>query len=162
MLTQERLKEVLSYNPTTGVFVRKASRNGWPVGGIAGNVDKNGYVIVRIGSKAYKAHRLAWLYVNGRWPKDQIDHIDMVKTNNAWVNLREASTSQNKANMSKRADNTTGWKGVVQQKRCKTYVAQITKNGKTYQVGRSVCPAVASFMYQIEADKVHMEFARGT
>jgi hypothetical protein len=68
ILTQERLKEVLNYDPETGIFTRAVKRHKYPAGEKAGTVEFNGYIVIRISGKTYKAHRLAWLYVYGEWP----------------------------------------------------------------------------------------------
>ena len=89
-LTAERLREVMSYDPETGVLTwrKKTGRKGRVVvGRAAGNYDPDGYICVRIDRKNYKAHRLAWLYVYGTWPDNRIDHIDGIKDNNAITNL---------------------------------------------------------------------------
>lgn len=91
-LTQELVLSQLDYNPYSGYFTRR--KNGKPVGSDHGN----GYLTVYVLGKHYYAHRLAWLYVTGEWPKDDIDHIDGNRINNSWGNLREATRSQNLIN----------------------------------------------------------------
>lgn len=101
MLTAERLRELLNYDPETGVFTRRGNRavRRWKDGQVAGWVHKhNGYALIRIGDRDYFSHRLAWLYVTGDWPRTDIDHIDGIKTNNAFHNLREATEIVNAQN----------------------------------------------------------------
>jgi hypothetical protein len=113
MTTQARLKELLTYNPETGEFRWSTTpRKGVRAGGIAGNILSTGHRI-RIDRLEYKAHRLAWLWVYGRWPQDDIDHINGDPTDNRIANLREATDSQNLGNSKRRADNTSGFKGVA-------------------------------------------------
>lgn len=82
MVTQEELKKQLQYSKHTGLFTRLTSPNGKnKVGEIAGTIDKNGYVKISIKSKAYKAHRLAWLYEFGNFPTKHLDHINGKKEN---------------------------------------------------------------------------------
>lgn len=71
------------------------------------------HIKISIDNRGYYAHRLAWFYVYGVWPTDQLDHIDCNGKNNSIRNLREASNSQNLANRSKTVKNTTGFKGVT-------------------------------------------------
>ena len=119
-LTLERLKEVLTYDPVTGLFrwlPRPASRpsDNWNqkyAGKKAGCVSKIGYVVIRVDDVLYYGHRLAWLYVIGAWPSEQIDHVDVDKANNAWVNLREATNTQNSMNTRGWENKKTGVKGV--------------------------------------------------
>lgn len=89
-LTQERLKEVLSYNPDTGEFSRIA-------GGKAGTKSLE-YLRIQIDRRLYLAHRLAFLIILGRWPYDKVDHIDGDPSNNRWENLRECSQKENMRN----------------------------------------------------------------
>jgi len=118
-LTIERLKQAYLYMPETGEFLRLQETNSFggkaKVGSVAGARNANGYLRIGIDRKLYWAHRLAWFYMTGEWPKRDIDHIDLDKSNNRWSNLREATKSQNQANTQKRSDNTSGFKGV-----CKT------------------------------------------
>ena len=97
MLTQQQLKSVLTYNESMGVFTRIST------GKITG-CWADGYVVVHIFGKRYFAHRLAWLYVYGEWPKNQIDHIDRVKYHNWISNLRDATPTENSLN-TPRSDN---------------------------------------------------------
>ena len=95
-LTHERLKELFSYNPNTGLFTRLvATANRTYVGEIAGYQNTIGYTILRVDYKIYYAHRLAWFYMTGEWPSKHIDHIDGKKSNNCFANLRNASQAEN-------------------------------------------------------------------
>lgn len=99
-LTPERLRCLLSYDQGTGLFTWLIDRgNGACAGQRAGTVDRNsGYVLVQIDGRQYRAHRLAWLYVHGRWPRPLIDHIDRNRANNRISNLREATSAINNSN----------------------------------------------------------------
>lgn len=87
MLTVERLRELLDYDPETGVFRWKEPRRKCRVGEVAGSLRKDGYVKIQVDGRFYQAHRLAWLCVYGVWPS-AIDHIDGNRANNAIANLR--------------------------------------------------------------------------
>lgn len=102
ILTQERLKELLHYNPETGIFTWKSkthSKSPVIIGSELKNTDKDGYLRVSLFCKYYKLHRLAWFYVFGHWPKNQIDHINCNKKDNRINNLRDVSQSQNMQNI---------------------------------------------------------------
>lgn len=96
MLTQERLKEVLYYEPTTGEFSHKIYRVGST--STPGYIKKDGYRYIMIDRRKYIAQRLAWLYVYGEWPRNQIDHINGIKTDNRICNLRDVSCRENQNN----------------------------------------------------------------
>lgn len=111
-LTQSELKDVLKYDPDTGLFTWIKGRLKNKLAG-SKHVTKN-YIIISIRNDAYYAHRLAWLYMSGGWPKNLIDHKDTNGLNNKWINLREASNAQNLRNMKPR--NKSGLKGIQKSK----------------------------------------------
>ena len=111
-LTQQRLQEILDYDPETGVFTRKVSSGGKKAGSIAGSPNVRGYWTVGVDGKYYKAHRLAWLYVHGEWPEGVIDHIDRDTANNAVSNLRDVTQVENSLNVKVRERSKTGVNGV--------------------------------------------------
>src|SRR5262245_57168181 len=98
MLEVTRLRELLKYIPETGDFYWKKPRRGMVQGACAGTLINNGYIHIVIDGHAFKAHRLAWFYVNGVWPKQQIDHINGKRADNRICNLREAVQRQNSWN----------------------------------------------------------------
>jgi hypothetical protein len=102
MISQTELKRLLYYEPLSGNFIRlitKCSRA--KVGQIAGTTHPLGYIKICLNKKIYSAHRLAYLYQTGEWPPFEVDHINGNKSDNSWVNLRLATSSQNKANRAK-------------------------------------------------------------
>lgn len=117
MLTQTRLKELLTYDPVTGYFTRNINIQGFYAGERAGGITSKGYIAIGIDRKIYLAHRLAFLYMTGEWPKELVDHKDGIKINNEWANLREATNQENKRNVGARKNSKTGIKGVS---KCKT------------------------------------------
>lgn len=156
-----RLLELLDYSPETGLFIWRKTRGGSAhKGTIAGAIDGNGYINIRVLRKTYKAHRLAWFYMHGQWPKIDIDHRDGNKTNNAIENLREATDAQNVANSNVRRDNTTGYRGVRKLKYCNKWGARITENGKRRSLGNFTSPEEAYAAYCDAARKHFGQFAR--
>jgi hypothetical protein len=101
MLTAERLRELMTYHPETGLFtylIRRPRSRIVPGTVRAGSLDSCGYPCLDIDGKRYKAHRLAWLWMTGSWPEPEIDHRNGDPSDNRWVNLREATSQQNKRN----------------------------------------------------------------
>ena len=107
--SQERLKELLHYDPETGVFTW---RGGGRAGAQAGSKNFNGYWTLKILGQEYKAHRIAFLYMTGEFPPEETDHINRIKDDNRWINLRAVSKSENQKNMPVRKDSTSGCPGV--------------------------------------------------
>lgn len=161
ILTQKELKSQLHYEPESGVFTRLVSNHYmWKIGTVAGYKRKDGYVHLRINKKLYLAHRLAWMYVYGEFPKFGLDHIDGNPANNSISNLREANQSQNLCNAKLRIDNLSGHKGVTWTHKISKWRAECHFEGKKYQVG---------YFYNLEdavkarnsfAKNLHMEFFR--
>lgn len=114
ILTQEKLKEYLSYDKKTGVFTwLKTESNRVKVGDVAGTTHSYGYIIIGIFGKQMKAHRLAWLYEYGKLPTRDLDHENEIKSDNRICNLRLATNSQNMLNKSKpQSNSSTNVRGV--------------------------------------------------
>ena len=134
ILTQARLKELFSYDEQTGLF--KRHRRLGPKRDIAGHIANKGYRQIMVDCKLYMAHRLAWLYAYGDHPKDFIDHINRNPDDNRICNLRLATSSQNQQNTKIRITNTSGVKGIGYIHSSKSWRARITKEHKTYDLGR--------------------------
>lgn len=136
-LTADHLRAILHYAPETGVFTRRVNfGKRFKAGTVAGFVmQSTGYAALSIGCKHYLAHRLAWLYMTGEWPADQVDHIDHCRTNNRWSNLREATNKQNCENSSDRADRLSGARGVYFWASRGKWVARIHHNGRKISLG---------------------------
>lgn len=160
MLTAKELKRILHYNPKTGIWTRIFS-NGRSdlVGSICKCVDGYGYVQIRIGKQRLKAHRLAFLYMIGKFPKQEVDHIDLNRANNKWSNLREATKRQNMMNMKVRRDNVVGLKGVTRTK--DGFMVRIVVDGKRKYIGLFGNQFDAHRAYLKEAKKHFGLFARG-
>lgn len=129
MITALELRERLQYNPNTGRWVwLKTPRAGY-VGRPAGSLDAKGYWCIKIDGQSYKASRLAYLYMTGEWPTEEMDHIDGTSWNDMWHNLRPATRSENNSNRRVRDDNTSGAIGVFWNKDRNKWCAQI---GRVY------------------------------
>lgn len=97
------VRSLLSYDPPTGIFRWLVTRsNAAIVGAIAGTPHGDGYVLIGIDGQQYLAHRLAWLYMTGEWPKGKLDHRDRVRNNNIWTNIRAATNAQNSVNSARK------------------------------------------------------------
>lgn len=163
VLTAKRLREVVSYDPETGHFTWLVSRPRARIGGRAGGLGPGcgGYWCITIDRRRYVAHRLAWLYMTGAWPRtEMIDHINRDRSDNRFANLREATRGQNQVNSGKPSNNSSGFKGV--RRRYGRWFAQIKKSGKHYHLGYFSTPEEAHRAYCTAAIKLHGEFARLT
>lgn len=159
-LTAERLRELLDYAPEAGIFIWRVSRGKAVAGAKAGTRSSNGYLHIGVDGRAYRAHRLAWLYVTGSWPIDQIDHINLIRTDNHWANLREATRSQNYANRRPYVTNKSGHKGVSWFKRDGRWRAAIVVNRKCTHLGLFDTREEAHAAYVAAAKFYFGEFAR--
>lgn len=136
-LTQERLTAVLYYDEFTGVFTRRLSRgNLYQQGDTAGRSTFYGYSVISVDGVEYLAHRLAWLYVHGSWPIEDIDHINGVRTDNFISNLRDVSPTINMQNRRKCSrNNRCGVLGVCWHKATKKWRACIRFGGRQKSLG---------------------------
>jgi len=160
MITQAELKEVLEYNPDTGLFTRiKATSPTAKIGDVAGHKHYTGYIKIKIKYKIYRAHRLAYLYMTGNFPKNSIDHINHIKDDNRWINLRDATQSQNQSNIKKLKNNTSGYKGVTWNKRYKKWCARIMYMNKRMHIGLYTTPQEAAEAYKKKSIELFGEFS---
>jgi hypothetical protein len=164
-LTAERLREVLRYEPDTGLFTWRG-RTGLGANAAnaenapAGSVNNKGYVTITVdGHQGYKAHRLAWLYMTGDWPTEQVDHRDTVRHNNAWENLRQATRAENAQNQQRPSkNNKSGYLGVSWDKQYLKWAATLHINGRNRRLGRFANPESAHAAY-LSAKAKHHPFA---
>ena len=135
-MNTNHLKSLLSYEPETGLIRWIAKGKGRIKKKEAGTLLYSGYMGICIGVKRWQSHRIAWALYHGEWPKDQIDHINGVKTDNRICNLREATNSQNGKNLGLSKANKSGVKGVAYEKFTNRWKATIRVNGKSISIGR--------------------------
>lgn len=135
-VTSERLRELFKYDEESGLFTRIKQSGSAKQGCVATCENSNGYIVIRIDGKLYGAHRLAWLYVHGKFPIDQIDHIDGIRTNNAIKNLRASSQYENMQNVKIKSSNKSGHTGVSWDSQTGSWAAQIMHKRKTIRLGR--------------------------
>ncbi|WP_313063302.1 antiterminator Q family protein [Atlantibacter hermannii] len=145
-----KLYEALYYNPDTGNFSSKLHA-GVRMRCIIAN---NGYIYVCYGGKKYAAHRLAWFYYHGRWPKEEVDHVNGNPSDNRIKNLREATREQNTHNQRLRKNNTSGIRCVSKNRANGKWKVQIWRFGQRFQLGE--------YADKSEAARVANEFLRKT
>ncbi len=136
-MNQAELKEQLHYDPCTGIFTRLRTFRSVKAGDIAGHADhktRYGYIRISVCGASYQAHRLAFLYMWGYIPEEEIDHIDHNTGNNMWTNLRIVSHKENGKNQKKYTSNTSGITGVRQRENGK-WRARIYFESKHIQLG---------------------------
>lgn len=160
-VTQSRLRELLNYDPVSGVFTWKMSlKTTIKVGDAAGGKKPVGYLYIGIDQRIYLAHRLAWFYMTGEWPKADIDHVNGIRDDNRFCNLREATRSENLQNKGASPSNHSGFKGVSFSKSKRRWDARIVANKKRYYLGSFGTPEEAHAAYCAAARKYHGEFSR--
>lgn len=159
-LTQKRLQALVKYDSLTGLFHRRKItcskvRAQLPMG----SVDSHGYLWASVDGKIHRLHRLAILYVTGEMPPSSIDvdHKDMDRTNNRFLNLRCVSRSVNMQNKHKPSrNNKSGFVGVYLHKQLNRFTAQIRFNGKNRHLGMFDSPEAAHEAY-LKAKRQHHE-----
>lgn len=135
-ISQQELKETLDYTPLTGVFTwRKKTCRKVVAGTIAGSNQTNGYACIRINKRLYLTHRLVFLYMQGYLPTLDVDHINGIRTDNRWDNLREVTRQDNLRNSAKPSTNTSGVIGVSWSNQRQKWFARISVNNKTKYLG---------------------------
>lgn len=166
-----RLREVLHYDAETGVFVWVANRHKTKIGTVAGTGHnyykdgvsyKSGYIVIGVDGKLYLAHRLAWLYVYGVFPEFELDHINLVCSDNRWCNLRAATRIENMRNIGCSTRNKSGAKGVCRNKTGKRWRAHLKINGSNRHLGTFDTVAEAAKAVEVARKLEHGNFARHT
>lgn len=157
-LTFKRAAELLSYDRRTGVLRWRLARGGELPGAIAGTANGQGYVVITVDRRRYKAHRVAWLLVTGEWPAVEVDHRDRDRSNNAWANLRLASKAQNMMNSPGKSKLGLP-KGVRRILPTGKFRAEIYIDRKRVHLGTFKCAHEAAEAYRLSALHHFGEFA---
>jgi hypothetical protein len=156
VLTASRLKDLIHYNPGTGIFTWKVIKSrSANIGSVAGGVNFKGYITIGIDGKRYTAHRLAFLFMNGEFPSDEVDHANGIRIDNRWSNLREATGSENQQNHKINCNNTSGYLGVCKFTGTNRWLAQIAVNGRNKYLGLFDTPKAAHAAYLAAKAKLH-------
>ena len=134
-LTQQQLKTQVHYNPRTGIFKRTVKTSKANIGDEITRKTNRGYIQFSVLGKLYSGHRLAWLYEHGKFPKNQIDHINHDRIDNRIDNLREATNAENHKNRTMQSNNTSGYNGVYWREDRRRWYVSITIDQKTKHIG---------------------------
>lgn len=152
----EELRHILEYDPDSGKIIWKGFRgNGVKPGTEAGYLNEEGYRVIQIRRKNYKAHRIAWVFTHGQWPKVHLDHIDGNPSNNRISNLRECTVAENQQNRGISKNNTSGFIGVSFHKLTNKWMARIRINGHLRYIGVFDNPEDASEAYLSAKAELH-------
>jgi hypothetical protein len=154
-LSTEAVRRFLLYDPHTGMWLWRADGVNRKKGWFAGIKHNKGYWALRIGRGRYLAHRIAWLWMTGEWPKHEIDHIDLDRSNNKWGNLREATFAQQARNTKQRTHNTSGFRGVSFNRRIAKWAAGIRVEGRRVHLGYFPTAEEAGAAYREASERLH-------
>jgi hypothetical protein len=155
MLTAERLRELFSYDPSTGILANRVNRGRGRAGDAVGNISDKGYLVAGVDGRVYPVHRLVWLLVHGTHPKHQIDHINGVRTDNSLANLREATAEENQQNRLSDRGSTSLYVGVSWSRTRRKWRAQICFRGKRTRIGDFDCELAARDAYLAAKSELH-------
>jgi len=181
LITAEHAREMLDYDPETGSLMWKprtpdmfeatprrsaehacANWNSAWAGKEAGAKNKFGHIIVTILYQQIMSHRLIWLIMTGEWPKDEVDHENRVPFDNKWLNLREATHSQNGMNKGALSNNRCGLKGASLDKRVGKWRARIKVGDKIIWIGNFATAQEAHEAYKAASEIYHGEYGRAS
>ncbi len=162
MLTLEKLKALIHYDPDTGRITRKVIIPQATKKESVGYIDTNGYHCLDIAGRPYKGHRIAWFYMTGVYPSEYVDHINGIKSDNRFANLRLATNSQNQANRPPPKNNTSGIKGIRFEAARNKWAARIWVHGKQTLLGRFPTKEEAAAAYETAAKNAFGEYVHGS
>ena len=155
IMTKSELKRLVKYNPETGEFIHLSGNR---KSTIATTHNNYGYIIIFLNGKQYLAHRLAFLYMTGNFPKIHTDHINHIRDDNRFCNLRECTMAQNQHNRPINKNNKTGFKGVSFDKINKRFQSHIKISNKSIRIGYYNTPQEAYIAYCEASAKLHGDF----
>lgn len=171
-LTQDYLKYRVMYYPETGNVYWRSHPRSTSIGKEVGNVSGEGYRVCKVDSTEYKIHRLIFLYMTGSFPPDglQVDHINGLRDDNRWLNLRLCTQTQNSQNTRLLKNTPTGVKGLIKEKgrvgQKTTYLARISANGENFSKRLVFTPETEAAVKQelidwliSQRNNLHGEFA---
>lgn len=158
-LTADDVRAGLDYDPETGIFRWRNPATKVVAGSIAGTLQRT-YWMIHFRGVDYHAHRLAWLYVRGAWPTGEVDHRNGNRLDNRIANLRDATRSQNCANMGLASHNTSGFNGVSFYRQTGRWQAYIRHGGRRLHLGMFATAEDAAAAYDAAAIRLKGEFAR--
>lgn len=159
----DSLREWFDYEPDTGRF-RWKKRPGAcahaSVGDIAGYRNADGYIVLTVRRTRLRAHHVAWAFMTGAWPVEQMDHINGCRDDNRWKNLRCVTASENAQNrLGVRSDSKVGFRNVIRVKKTGRFAAVVRVNGQKRQFGTFSTPQEAYAAATEAKRRVHAAFA---
>lgn len=157
MITQERLKYLFRYDPDTGDFLRLITTSHNAKEGTIAGCNSRGYLVFSIDGSLNFAHRMAWLYMTGELPLNHVDHINGVKSDNRFSNLRDVTNAINTQNTrtARPCNASTKLLGATVDKRRGTFRSQIKINGKNIFLGDHSTAEKAHAAYIEAKRKIH-------
>lgn len=153
-ITAEFVREILAYDKESGVLSWRVHTRNTKIGQVAGSFS-NGYGQIQINGHNYRAHVLAWLIITGEWPEPHVDHINGIRSDNRWCNLRLATTSQNAINCKPRSNDLP--RGVSKTGSGK-FCAKLWMGGKYQCLGTHNTVGEAERAYLTAAKDYHGEY----
>jgi hypothetical protein len=135
MITQERLKELFSYDPATGHFVNLVDCGARRAGRIAGSKHNAGYIKLFVDGESHLAHRMAYLYMTGELPVEHMDHINHIRDDNRWENLQMVGRRKNNLNKRAQSRSRSGIPGVAWKERDRRWYANAYEGGRYVYLG---------------------------
>ncbi len=134
-IDRQTLMLLLHYEPSTGKLTWNIGRRKCNAYAEAGTLDSHGYRQVMVEGRQYAGHRLIWFWMTGRWPRHEVDHKNRVRDDNRWVNLREATTGEQRQNQKERSDASSGFRGVGYLEAKNKWLARIALQGRRRHLG---------------------------
>lgn len=147
-ITRERLRELATYDPETGMFIALTSRGSIAAGHVIGVREAKGHLCANLDGRRYKLHHLAWFWVHGEWPAQILDHENRNPADNRIANLRLSTNAANGANRHINRNNTSGYRGVAWDRKSNCWRAHIRHHGKRIHLGLHQTPEAASAAFR--------------